>query len=58
MNAPSNRALLAEMRGWIKDCFSDVDAADLDDVEVVAGVKRHYVGGVDQFVADCYPSAV
>lgn len=47
-------SVIAAMREWIADCeWNDlVDPSVLSDDEVVAGVRRHYQGGVAQFVAD------
>ena len=42
---------LQEARDWIADCFEDAPD-DLTDWEVIDGIKRHYLGGVDQFIAD------
>jgi hypothetical protein len=50
--------LLAEMRGWISDCvWDDLDdevLASLSDRQVVNGIRRHYSGGVAQFMDDFY----
>ena len=42
--------LYHEARGWIADCFSDVDVAELSDAEVRDGIQRHYIGGWAAFV--------
>ena len=42
--------LYREARGWIADCFDDVDVAELTDAEVRAGIQRHYEGGWAAFV--------
>jgi hypothetical protein len=44
--------LISEARGWIADCFSDVDAGALSDEVVRWGIRNHYAGGWAQFVAD------
>ena len=44
--------LIRDARDWIADAFSDVDADELSDAVVVWGVRNHYLGGWDQFVAD------
>jgi hypothetical protein len=48
---------LAEAREWIADCvWADLDQEDIDaltDDQVTRGVRRHYSGGVAQFVSDC-----
>jgi hypothetical protein len=50
--------VLAEMRAWIGDCvWSDLDQddiAELTDRQIINGVRRHYSGGVHQFIADFY----
>lgn len=53
---------IAAMREWIADCeWADLapdawgDAADIDaltDGQVLAGIARHYAGGLPQFLAD------
>jgi hypothetical protein len=48
--------LIEAMRLWISDCsWPDLDPDDIPHLlpeEVVAGVRRHYQGGVAQFAAD------
>ena len=50
---------LTAMREWLADCqWGDLESEDLEqltDDEVVKGVKRHYSGGLVQFVSDCNP---
>ena len=48
-------ALITEMRGWVADCeWADVgDVAEVSDVQVIRGVARHYVGGIEAFATDC-----
>lgn len=45
-----------EMFGWITDCawadMSEEFADELTVRQIVSGVERHYVGGVNQFVRD------
>lgn len=47
--------LIRAARGWVADCgwadLADGDVADLSDVQIVAGVNRHYAGGWAAFVA-------
>ena len=47
---------IAEMREWLAECtWADLepdDIADLAPREVVSGVRRHYEGGVVQFLRD------
>lgn len=48
--------VIEDMRGWLSDCswrdLGPEDVARLSVEQVVAGVRRHYVGGVEQFVVD------
>lgn len=46
--------MLHWMRCWVADCewLDDCDVEDFTDAEIVAGVERHYEGGVAQFAAD------
>jgi hypothetical protein len=50
--------VLAEMRGWISDCvWGDLTPSQIkrmSTARVVDGVRRHYSGGVSQFVSDFY----
>jgi len=45
---------LAAMREWIADCYwPDLDASDvatLSDAEVIAGVRKHFDGGIPEFL--------
>ena len=41
---------LQEARDWIADCFEDAPG-DLTNWEVIDGIKRKYLGGLDQFIA-------
>ena len=48
---------ILEARDWIADCeWGDLDdpttIADLSDTEVIQGIKRHYAGGIPQFIQD------
>lgn len=51
-----SREVMNEMRDWLMDCgWDDITAEDIEemsDAQVRAAVKRHYVGGVTQFVTD------
>ena len=39
-------------REWLDDTFDDVDAWALQALEVVRAIRKHYAGGVAQFLAD------
>ena len=47
---------LQDARNWVAECvwgdLEDGDISQLTDAQVVAGIQRHYSGGVEQFVAD------
>lgn len=49
---------IAAMREWLAECtWADLetdDIAELSDADVIAGVRRHYVGGVEQFLRDAW----
>ena len=49
---------IAEMREWLAECsWADLEPDDITDLpprEVVSGVRRHYDGGVPQFLRDCW----
>lgn len=49
---------VAAMREWLSECtWSDLDPADVDDLtddEVIAGVRRHYHGGIIAFLEDSW----
>lgn len=54
---------IKKMREWIAQCEwgddalydSENFAEELSDAEVIQGVKRHYDGGIDQFLKDATP---
>jgi len=53
--APVTAEVLHEARGWVLDCLwrEDPDTlAGLPDAAILAGVQRHYLGGLDQFIRD------
>ena len=50
-NCLAGGSIIQEARDWIADCFEDAPG-DLTDWEAIDGIKRHYVGGLDQFVTD------
>jgi hypothetical protein len=57
MNGHITHAQIVEMRAWIADCgFMDLEMIggvdELSDDEVIAGVSRHYGGGLEQFIRD------
>jgi hypothetical protein len=43
---------LGHAREWISDAFGGVDAWALQPLDVVRTIRRHYVGGIAQFVED------
>lgn len=47
---------LADARAWIADCewanLGSEDVGELTDEQVIAGVARHYEGGIQQFALD------
>ena len=47
---------IKEMRDWAKDCqwgdISDEDIDEMSDQEIIKGIKKHYSGGVEQFLKD------
>lgn len=50
-----DEATIKAMREWVADCvWRDLmaeDVASLTDAEIVAGVQKHYAGGLDAFLA-------
>ena len=48
--------VLDEMHDWIADCcWGDMDDDALEALtaeDIVNGVEQHYIGGVNQFIAD------
>lgn len=52
-------SLLTEAREWIMDCcWTDLEPEDVEDLPAAViqrGIRRHYAGGVAQFVADSTP---
>ena len=49
-----DQATIKAMRDWIADCswldLPPEEVADLTEAEVLAGVARHYAGGVEAFL--------
>lgn len=52
---PTTEAIAA-MREWAKDCaWRDLDPDDIDELpasEIIAGVRKHYHGGLEGFLRD------
>jgi len=53
-------ALIEQMRDWVKECswgerFEDSDIDDMTPEQLIAGVQRHYEGGLKQFMIDAKP---
>jgi hypothetical protein len=49
--------MVEQMRDWVADCMwanlEDEEAvADLSNLAIIRGVRRHYMGGLDQFCLD------
>ena len=54
---------ISAMRDWAKDCQWAEDQGtefidELTDLQVIAGVEKHYDGGLEQFVIDCVPMPI
>ena len=47
---------IQQARDWLNDCeWSDLDDNDINempDASVIAGIARHYDGGIQQFITD------
>jgi hypothetical protein len=47
---------LSAMRDWVSECvWLDIepeDVAELTERQIVQGIERHYVGGVEAFLED------
>lgn len=47
---------LSAMRDWVSECvWLDIepeDVAELTERQIVRGIERHYVGGVEAFLED------
>lgn len=54
-----NNYQLQLAREWIKEClpsFIDLEEDDVDqltDQQIVNGIKRHYAGGLAEFISNC-----
>lgn len=56
--APVTPGVVEEARGWVLDCVwrEDQDTlAALPDAAILAGIQRHYLGGIAQFIRDLEP---
>lgn len=46
--------VIGEMRAWIADCvWGDLEPGEIDELsdrEILQGVRRHYSGGVEEFL--------
>jgi len=44
------------MRDWVADCVwadaDEDDIAEMSDAEIIRGVRKHYCGGIAQFIED------
>ncbi len=45
---------IEEARAWLDDAFEDVDAWELQPLAVVRAIRKHYAGGISQFLVDQY----
>jgi len=43
---------IGEAREWIADAFDGVDAWAMQPLDVVRAIRRHYAGGIAQFLED------
>jgi hypothetical protein len=47
--------MIADARDWLADCawldMESDDFADITDSAVIDGVRRHYDGGINQFIS-------
>jgi hypothetical protein len=47
---------LNAMKDWLSQCiWSDIDSEEISDMpvsEIIGAIKRHYAGGVAQFLKD------
>ena len=50
-NCLAGGSIIQEARDWIADSFEDAPD-DLTDRDVIEGIRRHYIGGMIQFIAD------
>lgn len=50
--ATAPAAILDEARGWIMDCWEDVDAWDMSESELGRIIARHYAGGIPEFLTN------
>lgn len=48
-------ALTSEAISWCRDCFAELEGRELSPVDALAGVARHYEGGLVALVADVAP---
>lgn len=52
---------IAAAREWVADCVWIEDPEDIEemtDAQILAGVERHYDGGLAQFIADAEPRPI
>jgi hypothetical protein len=57
-----NPKIIKQMRDWLADCtWADLEPEDVDglsEAQVIAGVKAHFDGGIEEFLATCEPVTV
>lgn len=54
---------ISAMRDWAKDCqWAEEQGSEfideLTDLQIIAGVEKHYDGELEQFVKDCVPVSI
>jgi hypothetical protein len=46
------KAIVEDGRNWLADCFEENQLGILGDGDVLAGIERHYSGGLIAFLRD------
>lgn len=50
--ATAPAAILDEARGWIMDCWEDLDSWDMSEAQLGKIIARHYDGGIPAFLTN------
>ena len=54
-----NAEEIKSAREWIQDCqwqdLEECEVSALSDADVIAGIRKHYDGGIAQFISDSQP---